>query len=92
MAHSRRPRRSSAEWQMIIQQQVQSDLSARQFCLQQDIGYGSFCKWRQRLTTMPPVDIAPLIDLSHLIDQAPNNTWHIELDLGDGLKLNLRQR
>ena len=43
-------RRTPEQWQALIQQWQDSELSAPQFCQQHDIGYASFCNWRKRLS------------------------------------------
>jgi hypothetical protein len=41
--------RSAAQWQYFIELWQASGQSAAQFCKTHDLGYVSFCKWRQRL-------------------------------------------
>ena len=89
MNHPRRTHRSQSEWQKIVNKQMASGLSARRFCTDQNIAYVSFCNWRRRLSK--DIEQVPLIDLSALMDKSGERNWHIELDLGDGIKLNLRQ-
>ena len=87
---SQRTRRSTTEWQSLIEQQAASGLSARKFCDGQQIGYASFCKWRRQLGNR---SVDPVVDISQLFasdsDQSGSG-WHIELDLGHGVKLNLK--
>ncbi|TYL47929.1 IS66 family insertion sequence element accessory protein TnpA [Marinomonas sp. IMCC 4694] len=40
-------RRSSSEWQQIIDDQAESGLSAPQYCKRHQVSYASFSKWRQ---------------------------------------------
>ena len=42
-------RRTSEQWESLIQEQEQSDLSQRAFCTEHNIAYPSFTKWRQKL-------------------------------------------
>jgi hypothetical protein len=92
MKQSTRTHRSESDWQTLIQQQSVSGSSVRAFCKQHQIGDQSFYHWRKRLATLsvktPTID---LIDITSLVDASPSARWHIELDLGDGIKLNLRQ-
>ena len=86
-------RRSQAQWQSLVDQWQQSQLSAAAFCKANHIGYASFCQWRKRLTQQPErptVNQPAFIDLSSL---GPTNKagWHIVLNLGDGLSLTLSQ-
>lgn len=69
MTSPSRTYRSREQWQSLIQQWQQSDLSASAFCEQQALGYASFCKWRQQLAEEEPqatvsspefISVAPL--------------------------------
>lgn len=93
--------RTPEQWQTLVDQQRDSDLSAAQFCSQQNIGYASFCKWRNRLSALSiPLtdpsassDEASFLDLSSLMG-APHTTrsgWNIVLSLGNGVELRLSQ-
>ena len=93
-------RRNKAQWQALVDQQQQSQLSATAFCKTQHIGYASFCQWRKRLSQaegrITPSEPA-FIDVSALQSSAaPSNTnhtgWHIVLSLGEGIELQLSHR
>ena len=86
-------RRSQAQWQELIEQWQQSQLSAAAFCQSHGIGYASFCQWRKRLSQQPdPSPHQPaFIDLSSL-GSTNKAGWHIVLNLGDGISLTLSQR
>jgi hypothetical protein len=92
MKRSTRIHRSESDWRKIIQQHAISCLSVRAFCKQQQVGDKSFYLWRKRLET-PTVESPAinLVDITSIVTTEPSPRWHIELDLGDGLKLNLRQ-
>jgi len=45
-----RKHRTPEQWQVLVEQQRDSGLSAMQFCKQETIGYASFCNWRKRLS------------------------------------------
>jgi len=88
--------RTSEQWQALIDQQLDSGLSAVQFCNQHDIGYASFCNWRKRLSAA----VAPkeseetgFLDLSSLLTGAVESgpAWNIVLSLGNGVELRLSQ-
>ena len=89
MTQSKRIHRSQPEWQAIIDEQAASTLSVKAFCAKNDIGHISFCNWRRRLSKGGAS--SSLIDLSALVNDAASTSWLIELDLGNGIKLNLRQ-
>lgn len=44
-----RPRKSSQQWEDLINKQEQSQLSQKAFCTKHDVSYASFAKWRQKL-------------------------------------------
>jgi len=92
MKRTTRIHRSESEWRKIIQQHATSGLSVRAFCKQKRVGEKSFYLWRQRLET-PAVNAEAinLVDITGIVNPDPAPRWHIELDLGDGIKLNLRQ-
>lgn len=93
----KRPHRPAADWQALISQWQTSGLSAPAFCEQHNIGYASFCQWRQRCRSMdgvgtPAATPATFIDLGAL--SAGNSgigQWHIVLSLGNGVELRLSQ-
>ena len=89
-------RRSSEEWQTIINQQQASGLSAPQFCKERSISYPSFNAWKRRLTTEKQLNSdsqdsisSDFIDLSQL--STSQNGWRITLKLGNGVELELSQ-
>lgn len=87
-------RRTRAQWQTILADFEQSELSAQDFCQQHDLAYSSFAKWRsllkqERKKQAEPVSFIPMPPLS--LGQ-PGSHWTIELDLGAGVTLRLTQR
>jgi putative transposase len=81
-------RRTAKQWKVLVDQQANSGQSARLFCEAQGVAYASFCNWRRRLSEIEP---SPLIDIGALLAQHSDRTWCIELDLGEGIKLTLKQ-
>ncbi|NHN37195.1 IS66 family insertion sequence element accessory protein TnpB [Pseudomaricurvus alcaniphilus] len=85
--------RKANQWQDIIQQWQASNLSASQFCKDQNIGYASFCNWRKRLASeasdQEQGNPAQFINLGSL--QANARGWTITLSLGNGVELRLAQ-
>jgi len=87
-------RRTSEQWQVLIEAQQQSNLSAKVFCGQRGVGYASFCNWRRRLLAdkdRPSLDDkleTNFIDLSTLAE-SKSGGWHIVLKLDDGMELSL---
>ncbi len=88
--------RSREHWQSIIDDFNTSTLSGPKFCEQHKIPYGSFSKWRQKLSATEPLDKtnssdASFLDLSSLADSQSDSQWHITLKLGNGVELVLSQ-
>lgn len=50
---SRRPRKSRAEWQSLIEQFKQSGINMAEFCQQHDVSEESVRKWRSRFSKKP---------------------------------------
>jgi len=93
-----RKHRTPEQWQILVDQQRDSGLSAPQFCKQESIGYASFCNWRKRLTKEPADDSAgpgeaSFLDLSSLVGASSSRepSWNIVLSLGNGVELRLSQ-
>jgi hypothetical protein len=91
MTQAKNARRTQAQWQSLVDAQAKSGQSAKRFCEDHVVAYASFCGWRQRLGQHPDDTVTPLIDLTALMSQSRSGSWHIELDLGGGIKLNLSQ-
>ena len=92
MKRTSRIHRSESEWRKIIQQHATSGLSVSAFCKQNQIGDNSFYLWRKRLA-VPPVELPAikLVDITGIVTPESSPCWRIELDLGDGIRLNLTQ-
>ena len=86
-----RKHRTREQWQQLIAQWQKTDDNAQAFCTAHDIGYASFCKWRQRLQKPEPQSSGEtqFIDVSAL--QQPGRRWDIVLSLGNGVELKLSQ-
>ncbi len=93
-------RRSRIEWQELIDEQAASGLSQKAFCAQRDIPLATFGYWKRKLRSVSPslpagsgadpVSLADWIELpTH--EPASGGGWQIELELGNGLCLRLRQ-
>ena len=80
-----RTRRSKAEWQALINDCEQSDLSPQQFCEQRQLSYHRFSIWQRRLSRN--TFDGTFVELAHDVTSPTN--WVIELTVGDlTLKLN----
>lgn len=86
----RRPRKTKTQWQAILADFHQSNLSASAYCQEQGLAYGTFAKWRQRLAQVEPAEkTAELIELMSPVPVAPSKPghWQVELELGNGMTL-----
>ena len=93
-------RRSKNEWQALIDEQATSGLTQRAFCDQRGIPLATFGYWKRKLRAErcalpaePDVDMSSSSDWIGLPIQGgtAGGSWQIELDLGNGLCLRLRQ-
>ena len=75
---NQRTKKSIQEWESLIQQQEQSQLSQRQFCVENNIGYASFAKWRQKLKASNP-EFLPINPA-----KVPSPTAKLSLTMGWG--------
>jgi len=97
LTQPRRVRRSKDEWREVFACFEQSGQTIEQFCAQQGLALSTFNRWRQRLRTDcrevaqdSPESI--FVELSR--DDAPGavvSPWDVELQLGNGMFLRLRQ-
>lgn len=91
----RQPRRSPAQWQMLIDQWQNSGLSMQAFCKANNLVYQSFCNWKTKLFSAArsnQVETTPaFIDLSSVTQPSQSN-WQITLKLSDGIELHLSQQ
>lgn len=87
-------RRSREQWQCLIDEQHNGELTQREFCQQNSIAVSSFCNWKRRLSqeeaTNPSTEDTRWLSLPEQLLPSPGN-WRIELDLGGGLCLRLTQ-
>jgi len=94
MSHPiRRPRKTRSQWQAIITEFAQSPLSARTFCTDHDLAYGTFAKWRGRFAKplQDKAEFAQLIELVQPVSSEPGaEDWQVELALGNGMTLRLK--
>lgn len=91
--NTRAPRRTSEQWQTIVDQQTQSGLSGAAFCKAEGIKYQSFMNWRMKLSTSEEVASpeATFIELTapEQLHNAQSHRWLLELDLAPGVQLRI---
>ena len=100
-AISERGRRSRSQWQSLIARAEHSELSIAEFCRRESISTASFYNWRKRLggaasgatVAAASVEDGAFLELGVLGSEAAGPApWEIELELGAGMVLRLRQR
>ena len=84
----RRIRRGRDEWQRLIAEQADGDLTQTAFCATRGISIGSLQNWKRRLAAKAPAE--SWLELGTLAERGASG-WDIELDLGDGVCLRLRR-
>jgi len=90
------PRRSTAQWQQLVDEFQESGLTQKAFSDQHGIAPSAFGYWKRKLSVAPSADQddeSSWLDLSALTaagEQA--GSWKIELDLGNGVVLRLNQQ
>ncbi|NQY65370.1 MAG: hypothetical protein HRT38_16965 [Alteromonadaceae bacterium] len=88
-------RRTSAQWQQILQEQEQSGLSIKEYCQQNNIATSCFFKWRGKLTQPSSENISVTEPenekwLPLEKDIPPTNVWDLELSLPNGIVLRMK--
>lgn len=78
--------RSAAQWQHFIELWQASGQSAAQFCKTHDLGYVSFCKWRQRFSAEYSAD-----EQQHSPTQFIDVFWVPETARWEALRANAKQ-
>ncbi len=90
-------RRSKKQWQQLIELQQASGQSQKSFCQQEKLSVTTFSYWKKKLRqglepTDPSLEIPSPDAWVELPTELPlTNVWHIELDLGNGVCLRLKQ-
>ena len=78
-----RVRRSEGEWREIFSRYEQSDLSAREFCQNEQIRSSSFFRWRSKLAG---TNSSPFIPVTTASPEA-SSRWTLLITLPDGCQL-----
>jgi len=95
-------RRSQTEWRRLIDEQAHSGLTQKAFCKQAGIPVASFGYWKRKLrperinASTPGAARSKTISLADWIElptrgSVSDGVWQIELELGNGVCLRLRQ-
>ncbi len=86
-----RTRRSESEWRALIEEQAGSGLSQRKFCVSHGVSLSSFTNARRRFAAPASRPAAPEF-VPVTMDTGEGTGWELELALGGGVTLRLRQR
>ena len=93
LSKTRRVRRSESEWRELFTRFDQSGQTREAFCAEQGVVLSSFMRWRRKLrprSRRPPAVVQePLFVELASKREAPH--WDVELELGAGVVLRLRQ-
>jgi len=98
MATTKRNKKVRAHWRQVIHDYKASGLTISAYCREKSISISSFYQWKAKLKDKPSESSqsSQLFEVTDLLNQNTDSPqglrWHIELDLGDGIKLNLSQR
>ena len=95
----KRVRRTNEQWQVILDQWQESELTPKAFCSQQGITYPSFQAARQRLAgafgnrRAKAQPVPTFINLEEIPAEGRSSAsgWNITLRLGNGIELELSQ-
>jgi len=105
MSRQGRQRRTASEWPALIERQVGSGLSQRDFCDTEDLAVSTFTYWKRKLgrgpVTKPRFEagrplFTPVLGLpdsaeASAEEEPARSGWAIDLDRGDGLRLTIRK-
>ena len=88
-------RRTREQWQALIDEQAESELSVSEFCAQYDLTVSNFYLWRKKLSN----DSQPFarqdnwlaFDMPASGDQSIDSAWEIELVLPGGVVLRMNR-
>jgi hypothetical protein len=87
-------RRDREEWQHLITQQQSSQFSQKAYCREHGLGLSTFQYWKRKLRTagLPVSQADTWLELPSPVDGSLVADWDIELELGHGVYLRLKQR
>ena len=90
MTHQRQPRRTREQWESIIRDFDQSNLSVKDYCQQNQLSYQSFIKWRGVFSHQPSsfLDLTPKHPSA--VEVISSQDWDVELQLGAQVILRLK--
>ena len=85
----RRPRRSANQWQTLVAQFGESNLTIKDFCDQENLARDTFNRWRNKISLES--SLPDFIELQPPVTSSPSTgPWSVELDLPGGGHLSVR--
>lgn len=91
MATRTRLRRSARDWQQLIAEYESSGQVQSVFCAERGLALSTFSYWRRKLGTRDFEAEPAFVELSCERPESPVPAWDVELDLGRGMTLRIRQ-
>lgn len=92
----KRVQRTKAQWKALLEEYASSGLTQTAFCQQQRIAPSGLCKWRKYFADQSAeshfIDITESLSKAAepLPEQARDERWQVELELGLGVILRIR--
>ncbi|TVZ38665.1 hypothetical protein P886_3041 [Alteromonadaceae bacterium 2753L.S.0a.02] len=91
-------RRSETQWRELIANYGRSNLTLEAYCQQHHIAPSGFYSWRKRFKSKQAqdnntdrfIDITPQPSASPMTSELSNNSWQVELELGQGWILRIK--
>jgi putative transposase len=88
-------RRTREQWQALIDEQAESELSVSEFCAQYDLTVSNFYLWRKKLSndsqSLTKPDNWLAFDIPASAEKEPGGAWEIELALPGGVVLRMNR-
>lgn len=88
-------RRTREQWQALIDEQAESELSVSEFCAQYDLTVSNFYLWRKKLSNDSQSLMQPdnwlAFDIPASAEKEPGGAWEIELALPGGVVLRMNR-
>ena len=90
---AKRQYRTASQWQDILNDYDQSQLSQSDFCAQHGISANNLYLWRRKLANGASTAFDPLVEIQPPpVSQPTGQHWDVELELGEGRILRVRVR
>ncbi len=82
-SHSKRPRRTKAQWTEILRRFEASGVESREFCRREGLSLSSFQRWRRGLGSVATTEFVELVPTS----SDPSSSWSLDVSLPNGVSL-----